>query len=277
MKSESNRHAGSPAAKTAHRRSALDEPVPSPPTTSEPRRPSASSVRRPREIAEPTSDPAVPRASSTRNGRESQASSTNGASVDRASAHGDTVYAGLKSVDAAAPRRERGSDLGGVRPMSPFDEVQNRGFVPPARPHVTEEPASAANETAPAEGTAPPQAPELAPTRTLRDELVQYATRLEKELIEAADAPPDEAVLAKLASGEMATALELQTLQAHLARRATLCVDDATVLTLVRVLREMAPALTATTKRVCMTLSTASSLRAQRRFLQLNARRDDER
>jgi hypothetical protein len=162
--------------------------------------------------------------------------------------------------------------------MSPFDEVQNRGFVPPARPHVTEEPASAASETAPAEGTAPPQAPELAPTLTLRDELVQYATRLEKELIEAADAPPDEAVLAKLASGEMATALELQTLQAHLARRATLGIDDPTLmLTLVRVLREMMPALTATTKRVCMTLSTASSLRAQRRFLQLNARRDDER
>jgi hypothetical protein len=162
--------------------------------------------------------------------------------------------------------------------MSPSDEVQNRGFVPPARPHVTEEPSSAANETAPAKGTAPPQAPELAPTLTLRDELVLYATRLEKELIEAADAPPDEAVLAKLASGEMATALELQTLQAHLARRATLGIDDPTLmLTLVRVLREMMPALTATTKRVCMTLSTASSLRAQRRFLQLNARRDDER
>ena len=48
---------------------------------------------------------------------------------------------------------------------------------------------------------------------------LQSAGEVEEQLIAATGAPPDEAILAKLASREYASVLELQTLQAQLSDR----------------------------------------------------------
>lgn len=50
-----------------------------------------------------------------------------------------------------------------------------------------------------------PDAP--APIVPLEPEFVKYARQVEKDLVAAANAPPDEALLAKLAGGEVATVL----------------------------------------------------------------------
>ncbi len=68
------------------------------------------------------------------------------------------------------------------------------------------------------EEPAPPKTTAAVPVLPLNEELLKYAHRVEKDLI-SAHAPPDEALLAKLASGEISTALDLQDLQAQLARR----------------------------------------------------------
>ncbi len=114
-----------------------------------------------------------------------------------------------------------------------------------------------------------------APVLEPRTPFDQIALRVERELIESAGAPPDEGILAKLASREFASFLELQDLQHQLYRRLMLNIGNPEAAhRLARVLRELHPAATAANKRVCMTLTTAGTLRGQRRLLaqQLGAR-----
>ena len=114
----------------------------------------------------------------------------------------------------------------------------------------------------------PATPPAPAPVVPLNEELVRYARQVEKDLVAAASAPPDEALLAKLASGEISSAFELQNLQAQLVRRATILVDHVDqVRTLMRALRDLGMVLDGISRRVHGSLTASASLRAQRRFL----------
>jgi hypothetical protein len=113
-----------------------------------------------------------------------------------------------------------------------------------------------------------PPPPEPAPMAPLNAQLVRYAQQVERDLVAAASAPPDEALLAKLAGGEISTALELQDLQSQIARRLVILIDHPDqMMVLARVLRELGVVLSSATRRVQTTLATSASLRAQRRFL----------
>ena len=111
-------------------------------------------------------------------------------------------------------------------------------------------------------------APKPLPMFPMDETLVRYARQVEKDLVAAASAPPDEALLAKLASGEISPALELQQLQAQLSRRAVILVDHPDqVVMLARAMRQIGMVLDGMTRRVHGSLMSSASLRAQRRFL----------
>jgi hypothetical protein len=105
------------------------------------------------------------------------------------------------------------------------------------------------------------------PTPPADQKLSTYAKQVERELLAMGTGHADEALLAKLASGEVSTALALQDLQDRLARRMMVLIDNPkSMLAISHVLRDVNVVLSAMTKRVSGTLTTASTLRAQRRF-----------
>ena len=80
----------------------------------------------------------------------------------------------------------------------------------------------------------------------------------------------DERILHELVAKQLPIALMLHDLEEQLATRMMNLMDDPSLaLAVVRVLRETSILASAATKRIQSTLSTASSLRAQHRFLTL--------
>jgi ABC-type uncharacterized transport system substrate-binding protein len=122
----------------------------------------------------------------------------------------------------------------------------------------------------PPSASQPKQAAEKPPaiaTPPANQELVGYAKQVEHELLALGTGHADEALLAKLAAGEVTTALQIQDLQDRLARRMMVLIDNPkSMLAISHVLRDVNVVLSAMTKRVSGTLTTASTLRAQRRF-----------
>jgi hypothetical protein len=83
-------------------------------------------------------------------------------------------------------------------------------------------------------------------------------------------AAADERILHELVAKQLPIALMLHDVEEQLALRMMNLMDDpGLALAVVKVLRETATLASAATKRVQSTLSTAASLRAQRRFLTL--------
>lgn len=87
------------------------------------------------------------------------------------------------------------------------------------------------------------------------------------------DAAADERILHELAAKQFPLALLLHELEAQLATRMVLVMDDPRLaLALAKVLEQTVSMASAMSRRVQATLSTAASLRAQRRFLKIHGR-----
>lgn len=84
------------------------------------------------------------------------------------------------------------------------------------------------------------------------------------------DAAADERILHELVAKQLPIALMLHDIEEQLAMRILNLMDDPRLaLAIAKVLHETSILASATTKRIQSTLSTAASLRAQRRFLKL--------
>lgn len=89
----------------------------------------------------------------------------------------------------------------------------------------------------------------------------------------APDAGPDEQLLHELVARQLPLVLQLHEIEEQLATRLGLVMDDPKLaVVVVRVLRETVAIASATSKRIQSTLTAASALRAQRRFLVLHRR-----
>jgi hypothetical protein len=127
----------------------------------------------------------------------------------------------------------------------------------------------------------PPEGPGSKPTPArsgrrlpLDERLVERGREARRALDQVCpDAAPDERILNELVAKQLPVALLLHELEEQLAARIMVVMDDPRIaLAVAKVLRETAAMASAMTKRVQSTLSTAASLRAQRRFLTLHGR-----
>lgn len=141
-------------------------------------------------------------------------------------------------------------------------------------------PASSSPSSSPSPSSAPPS-----PPGTVQDwargrripvdaRLAQRGDEARRALDAAApDAGPDEQLLHELAARQLPLVLQLHEIEEQLATRLGLVMDDPKLaVVVVRVLRETVAIASATSKRVQSTLTAASALRAQRRFLVLHRR-----
>lgn len=123
-----------------------------------------------------------------------------------------------------------------------------------------------------------PPKPKSTPTRPVRlpidERLVERGQAARKALDEVCpDAAPDERILNELVAKQLPVALLLHELEEQLAARMMAVMDDPRLaLAVAKVLHDTAAMASAMSKRVQSTLSTAASLRAQRRFLALHGR-----
>jgi len=117
------------------------------------------------------------------------------------------------------------------------------------------------------------QAPKPTPP-TLPPEHIDEGKKVLAELNRACpDAAADERLLHRLVAGEIPLILTLQQIERELAARMLRCLDDAKFsIALGRVLRDTIGLSSTLTRRVEGGLSTAASLRAQRRFLERGSR-----
>lgn len=99
--------------------------------------------------------------------------------------------------------------------------------------------------------------------------------RAERELLaQSPDAGADEKLLLRLVARSVPTRFQLEELEAQVIRRATILIDNpTTVLTLAKVARELVAVTASIQRRMNTALTTASALRAQRRFLSLHERK----
>jgi hypothetical protein len=99
--------------------------------------------------------------------------------------------------------------------------------------------------------------------------------KAERELLaQSPDAGADERLLLRLVARSVPTRFQLEELEAQVVRRATILIDNpATVLTLAKVARELVAVTASIQRRMNTALTTASALRAQRRFLSLHERK----
>lgn len=122
-------------------------------------------------------------------------------------------------------------------------------------------------------GAKPP--PARSTRRLPLDERLVERGRAAREALDEVcpDAAPDERILNELVAKQLPIALLLHELEEQLAARIMIVMDDSRMaLAVAKVLRETAAMASAMSKRVQSTLSTAASLRAQRRFLTLHGR-----
>lgn len=157
--------------------------------------------------------------------------------------------------------------------MKPYPNLQDATarsrppFAPPPDPAAPPEPPPAAS---PAATTAPLRTRRL----PIDEKLVSRGDAAQRALDEVCPGgAADERILHELVAKQLPIALMLHDLEEQLATRMLNLMDDPRLaLAIAKVLRETAVMASAMSKRVQATLSTAASLRAQRRFLTLHGR-----
>lgn len=160
-------------------------------------------------------------------------------------------------------------------PSSPDDVpalLREAGRTPP-EPQPDDRTSAPAPRSSAATANAEKAAPRL--RRLPVDEhLAKRGDEARRALDEAApSAAADERILHELVAKQLPVALMLHDLEAQLAVRLGLVIDDPKLaLAVAKTLRETIAMASAMSKRIQSTLSTAATLRAQRRFLALHGR-----
>lgn len=152
-------------------------------------------------------------------------------------------------------------------------------------PHETARATTAGRSTPPSSSAAGPSPAGPSPPGDVQDwargrrvpvdaRLAQRGEEARRALDAAApDSGPDERLLHELVARQLPLVLQLHEIEEQLATRLGLVMDDPKLaVVVVRVLRETVAIASATSKRIQSTLTAASALRAQRRFLVLHGR-----